>query len=146
MAIFSETFIDAHFIDARKSHISIYYKNKKGQTVNYYIPCTWEHPDFQDLQKLISLEDIEKKLNQSRKKAREDRIEILTQPLDDIDTIFDFLVENGDNVRYLFPMKVKVLPLDQVKKSKSKLIKNKIQKSKNILELMGIVGKVMSGK
>ena len=146
MAIFSETFIDAHFVDSRKSHVSIYYKNGRGETVTHYMPCTWEHPDFQDLLKIVSLEDLERKLNNQRKKVKKERFEKLTQPLDDVDTIFDFLVKNGSNVRYLFPMKIKVLALDEVKKSKSKTLKTKIQKSKNILELMGIVGKVLSGK
>jgi len=141
MAIFSETFVDAHFVDNTKSHVSIYYKNRRGQTVTHYMPCTWEHPDFQDLLKLISLEQLEKKVTEAKIQQNKNR----NEPLNDVDAIFNFMIDNGNDVKYLFPLKVKILALEEVKSSSMK-VKKEIQKTNNIFSLMGILGKVMSGK
>ncbi len=156
MAIFSETHVDAYFIDGKKNQIEVIYKNASGQNIPYNIPVNWSHPDFQEVIKLYPLESLERKWENTIKKqshisqdqiqeAIEKRVEQQTEPVTDADQVLKFLEENSKEMKYLFPFKVKVLSLPIIKKADQE-IKNKIQKAKNMYSVIGIVGEVLSGE
>tara|TARA_B100000900_G_C20434851_1_gene656545 strand:- start:453 stop:923 length:471 start_codon:yes stop_codon:yes gene_type:complete len=156
MAIFSETHVDAYFIDGRKNQIEVIYKNASGQNISYNIPVNWSHPDFQELIKLYPLESLERKwenniLKQGKisqdqiQEAIEKRVEQQTVSVTNIEEVLKFLEENSKEMKYLFPLKVKVLSLPSIKNA-NKDIKDKIQKAKNLYSVIGIVGEVLSGE
>ena len=156
MAIFSETHVDAYFIDGKKNQIEVIYKNASGQNIPYNIPVNWSHPDFQELIKLYPLESLERKWENTIKKQRhisqdqiqeaiEKRVEQQTESVTDADQVLKFLEENSKEMKYLFPFKVKVLSLPIIKNADQE-IKNKIQKAKNMYSVIGIVGEVLSGE
>jgi len=156
MAIFSETHVDAYFIDGKKNQIEVIYKNASGQNIPYNIPVNWSHPDFQEVIKLYPLESLERKWENTIKKqshisqdqiqeAIEKRVEQQTESVTDADQVLKFLEENSKEMKYLFPFKVKVLSLPIIKNADQD-IKNKIQKAKNMYSVIGIVGEVLSGE
>ena len=156
MAIFSETHVDAYFIDGKKNQIEVIYKNASGQNIPYNIPVNWSHPDFQELIKLYPLEILEQKWESTVKKrekisqdqvqqAIDKRVEQQTESVTDADQVLKFLEKNSKEMKYLFPFKVKVLSLPIIKNA-SQDIKNKIQKAKNMYSVIGIVGEVLSGE
>jgi len=156
MAIFSETHVDAYFIDGKKNQIEVIYKNASGQNIPYNIPVNWSHPDFQELIKLYPLENLEQKWESTvrkREKISQDqvqqaidkRVEQQTESVTDADQVLKFLEKNSKEMKYLFPFKVKVLSLPIIKNA-SQDIKNKIQKAKNMYSVIGIVGEVLSGE
>jgi len=156
MAIFSETHVDAYFIDGKKNQIEVIYKNASGQNIPYNIPVNWSHPDFQELIKLYPLESLEQKWESTvrkREKISQDqvqqaidkRVEQQTESVTDADQVLKFLEKNSKEMKYLFPFKVKVLSLPIIKNA-SQDIKNKIQKAKNMYSVIGIVGEVLSGE
>ena len=156
MAIFSETHVDAYFIDGKKNQIEVIYKNASGQNIPYNIPVNWSHPDFQELIKLYPLEILEQKWESTvrkREKISQDqvqqaidkRVEQQTESVTDADQVLKFLEKNSKEIKYLFPFKVKVLSLPIIKNA-SQDIKNKIQKAKNMYSVIGIVGEVLSGE
>jgi hypothetical protein len=156
MAIFSETHVDAYFIDGKKNQIEVIYKNASGQNIPYNIPVNWSHPDFQELIKLYPLESLEQKWESTvrkREKISQDqvqqaidkRVEQQTESVTDADQVLKFLEKNSKEIKYLFPFKVKVLSLPIIKNA-SQDIKNKIQKAKNMYSVIGIVGEVLSGE
>lgn len=156
MAIFSETHVDAYFIDGKKNQIEVIYKNASGQNIPYNIPVNWSHPDFQELIKLYPLEILEQKWESTvrkREKISQDqvqqaidkRVEQQTESVTDADQVLKFLEKNSKEMKYLFPFKVKVLSLPIIKNA-SQDIKNKIQKAKNMYSVIGIVGEVLSGE
>ena len=153
MAIFSDTILDAHFIDGKRDHIQVYYRNAKEQTITHTVPVTWSHPDFQELIKIYPLETLERRFEASQRKMKEDLIELnkstmekkleaKVQPITDVTEIFEFLEKNRSDIKFLFPFKIKVLSLPEIKKS-SQEVKNKIQKANNIYSVMAIVGEVI---
>ena len=151
MAEFSDTFIEAHFVDSSKELITVYYLNDKKETISYHIPVVWSNPDFQDLLKIISLESLEKKwakyehgLKQAQQRRDEKYIEKKREPIEDIDDVFKFLKKNGSNNKALFPFKIRMLSVPEIK-SQPLSIKQKIQKAKNIYAVMAIVGEVLDG-
>ena len=102
MAEFSDTFIEAHFVDSSKELITVYYLNDKKETISYHIPVVWSNPDFQDLLKIVSLESLEKRwarfeqgLKEAQKKREEKYIEKKREPIEDIDDVVKFLNKNG---------------------------------------------------
>ena len=156
MAIFSETHVDAYFIDGKKNQIEVIYKNASGQNIPYNIPVNWSHPDFQEVIKLYPLESLERKWENTIKKqshisqdqiqeAIEKRVEQQTESVTEADQVLKFLEENSEEMKYLFPFKVKVLSLPIIKNADQE-IKNKIQKAKNMYSVIGIVGEVLSGE
>ena len=156
MAIFSETHVDAYFIDGKKNQIEVIYKNASGQNIPYNIPVNWSHPDFQELIKLYPLEILEQKWESTVRKqekisqdqvqqAIDKRVEQQTESVTDADQVLKFLEKNSKEMKYLFPFKVKVLSLPIIKNA-SQDIKNKIQKAKNMYSVIGIVGEVLSGE
>jgi len=156
MAIFSETHVDAYFIDGKKNQIEVIYKNASGQNIPYNIPVNWSHPDFQELIKLYPLESLEQKWESTvrkREKISQDqvqqaidkRVEQQTESVTDADQVLKFLEKNSKEIKYLFPFKVKVLSLPIIKNA-SQDIKSKIQKAKNMYSVIGIVGEVLSGE
>ena len=156
MAIFSETHVDAYFIDGKKNQIEVIYKNASGQNISYNIPVNWSHPDFQEVIKLYPLESLERTWENTIKKQRhisqdqiqeaiEKRVEQQTESVTDADQVLKFLEENSKEMKYLFPFKVKVLSLPIIKNADQE-IKNKIQKAKNMYSVIGIVGEVLSGE
>ena len=156
MAIFSETHVDAYFIDGKKNQIEVIYKNASGQNIPYNIPVNWSHPDFQEVIKLYPLESLERKWENTIKKqshisqdqiqeAIEKRVEQQTESVTEADQVLKFLEENSKEMKYLFPFKVKVLSLPIIKNADQE-IKNKIQKAKNMYSVIGIVGEVLSGE
>jgi len=156
MAIFTEKFITAHFIDYKKTQIEVYYESDLGKTVAYHVPVVWSHPDLKDLLKLVSLESLERKWDKGARKAASNSLETLektwqkrieeqTQPVSDVDDLIKFLKENSKEIKHLFPLKVKILALPEIKNADKK-IKDKIQKAKNLWETVGIVGEVFDGK
>lgn len=156
MAIFSETHVDAYFIDGKKNQIEVIYKNASGQNIPYNIPVNWSHPDFQEVIKLYPLEILEQKWESTvrkREKISQDqvqqaidkRVEQQTESVTDADQVLKFLEKNSKEMKYLFPFKVKVLSLPIIKNA-SQDIKNKIQKAKNMYSVIGIVGEVLSGE
>ena len=156
MAIFTDTFIEAHFIDYKKTQIEVYYKGDGGGTIAHHVPVVWSHPDFKDLLKIVTLESLERKWENGLKKrstishdeiqeAIEKRVEQQTESVTDADKVLKFLEKNSKEMKYLFPFKVKVLSLPIVKNA-SQDIKNKIQKAKNMYSVIGIIGEVLSGE
>lgn len=160
MAIFTDTFIEAHFIDYKKTQIEVYYKGDGGGTVAHHVPVVWSHPDFKDLLKIVTLESLEKKWDKSirgpdleeREKIKEDLIkkyakaELEKELEEDLsEKVIKWLELNNDNQKNLFPFKVSMLQKDYVKSS-SKEIKNKINKAKNIFTVMAAVGEALDGK
>tara|TARA_B100001057_G_C22833417_1_gene944327 strand:+ start:570 stop:1040 length:471 start_codon:yes stop_codon:yes gene_type:complete len=156
MAIFSETHVDAYFIDGKKNQIEVIYKNASGQNIPYNIPVNWSHPDFQELIKLYPLESLERKWENAIKKRKnvsqdqvqqaiEKRVEQQTEPVIDANEVLRFLEENSKEMKYLFPFKVKVLELSVIKNADQET-KTKIQKAKNMYSVIGIVGEVISGE
>ena len=149
MAIFSETHVDAYFIDGKKNQIEVIYKNASGQHISHNIPVKWSHPDFQELIKLYPLESLERKWENNRRKVSEDqlqqaidkKVEQKTEPVTDADQVLKFLEKNSTDIKYLFPFKVKVLSLPVIKDADQD-IKNKIQRAKNMYSVIGIIGEV----
>tara|TARA_B100000123_G_C25620134_1_gene379771 strand:+ start:334 stop:789 length:456 start_codon:yes stop_codon:yes gene_type:complete len=151
MAEFSDTFIEAHFVDSSKELITVYYLNDKKETISYHIPVVWSNPDFQDLLKIVSLESLEKRwarfeqgLKEAQKKREEKYIEKKREPIEDIDDVVKFLNKNGGDNKALFPFKIRVLSIPEIK-SQPLTVKQKIQKAKNIYAVMAIVGEVLDG-
>ena len=155
MAIFTEKFITAHFIDYKKTQIEVLYKSDLEKTISYHVPVIWSHPDLKDLLKIVSLESLEKKWDKGMRKAVvsqkqvkdaiQKRIEEQIQPTADVDGVIKFLKENSKEMKHLFPLKVKILALPEIKNADKK-IKDKIQRAKNLWETIGIVGEVFDGK
>ena len=149
MAIFSETHVDAYFIDGKKNQIEVIYKNASGQHISHNVAVKWSHPDFQELIKLYPLESLERKWENNRRKVSEDqlqqaidkKVEQKTEPVTDADQVLKFLEKNSTDIKYLFPFKVKVLSLPVIKDADQD-IKNKIQRAKNMYSVIGIIGEV----
>jgi len=155
MAIFTEKFITAHFIDYKKTQIEVLYKSDSEKTISHHVPVIWSHPDLKDLLKIVSLESLERKWDKGMRKdavsqnevndAIQKRIEEQTQPAAEVDGVIKFLKENSKEMKHLFPLKVKILALPEIKNADKK-IKDKIQSAKNLWETIGIVGEVFDGK
>ena len=68
MAIFTDTFIQAHFINYKKTQIEVHYKGNNGGTIAHHVPVVWSHPDFKELLKIVTLESLERKWENGLKK------------------------------------------------------------------------------
>ena len=160
MAIFTDTFIEAHFIDYKKTQIEVYYKGETGGTIAHHVPVVWSHPDFKDLLKIVTLESLEKKWDKSiRGPDLEEREKIKDQMIkkyaaDEVkkelerdwsEKVIEWLEANNNTQKNLFPFKLNMLQKDYVKSS-SKEVKNKINKAKNIFTVMAAVGEALDGK
>jgi hypothetical protein len=144
MAIFSNKIIEAYYVNAEKTAIEIIYKDGE-KAISHYLSFDPNHPDFKDLIKEYSLENIlettTKRLNAYREQLKkvvqgyqQNALKNAEESLDKIrEEVFSFLTNfdqnNKNHLDLLFTLKLKLFEIEKVKNSTDEEGKSLIRKS-----------------
>ena len=160
--ITKDNFIEARYIDSERINIEVLLKDGK-KTIPHIIEHNPDHPTFQELMKVTSIEDIHdtttnfiKESRKSFKKmvlniakadgmlkqnvvTKEVQIERSLSEL--IDTIFleDIRYDNEQYKEEIFKTKLKAFEYHFIKNSKNRELKAKLRKAETYLDIICIV-------
>jgi hypothetical protein len=99
---------------------------KQQLTVNRYNPDGTENPDFKEIIEQITEEKVTKN-TEVRKEKKEKERELNQQKRIE--------QEKAKKLQKLFEYKIEAFEVDEIKNSKNRLLKSKLRKSKNIVEV-----------
>ena len=167
MQITKENFKSARYSDNDRTTIEILFKSendKDGELTPYVIEHDESHPDFQDLMKVTSVQDIhsytDEWCNQQRKVFREELIdiakkegiikggkvkEIEIEVEASLETMFkkifvDTIDYNNDQIKEdMFKVKLMSFELPHVKQSDNRELKTKLRKCETFKDLVSVV-------
>ena len=99
---------------------------KQKLTVNRYNPDGTENPDFKEIIEQITEEKVTKN-TEVRKEKKEKERELNQQKRIE--------QEKAKKLQKLFEYKIEAFEVDEIKNSKNRLLKSKLRKAKNIVEV-----------
>ena len=99
---------------------------KQQLTVNRYNPDGTENPDFKEIIEQITEEKVTKN-TEVRKEKKEKERELNQQK--------HIEQEKAKKLQRLFEYKIEAFEVDEIKNSKNRLLKSKLRKAKNIVEV-----------
>jgi len=154
MAIFSGKIIEAYYTNKERNTIEVIYKEGE-KAISYYLIYDPSHPDFIDLIKEYSSENLltstTERLNQYRSQLKKVVSKYEQDALDEAkdiqeevnklkdgfsNSLINFDTKNQLHLEILFSLKVKVFELDIIKNSADADKKLLIRNAKSILEVL----------
>tara|TARA_B000000609_G_C24066433_1_gene289608 strand:+ start:34 stop:567 length:534 start_codon:yes stop_codon:yes gene_type:complete len=146
-----ENLIEATFVNDDRTIIEVLFTSEDKQKVqSAIIEFDTKHPDFQELMKVISVDDLHEMTWQKKKDERasfENEVKLIAENeglikkigesvnSDFFKSLFDFLLnDDKEHIDRLFNFKIFIFEQDCVKTSKNEAVKTAIRKSKTPLE------------
>ena len=157
MAVFSGKIIEAYYTNADSDTIEVIYKEGK-KAISFYLPVDYEHPNYQDLIKEYSSEEISKSTlarNKIYVKQIKEMVETQikgsifkthkTNIADFIKILLDYNPKEKLHLDMLFSLKVHIFEMPEIKENDNKELKGKIRSSKNPLEILSYYKELIDG-
>lgn len=154
MAIFNGKIVDAKFIDRKKTMIEVIYKENEKHLA-HSIEVDWELQDFHDLINEVELEKIETNTYNYSKELSAKRRDVtnasVKTKLEDsyigmsgaVDALIKEVFKNRHDPAFLFKFKIEIFKLEEISNSSRWFTKRKIKKSKDAMQIMWLLSKIM---
>ena len=136
--------ISARFVNNEKDTIEILWKSPKDEIRSEYIEVKDGSPQYEELLKLVSLDEIHEMTFKWIKDQREEFEKTVMQiaeeeglvqqkeKVDHVDLILQLLTTKEVDKEMLFKLKLALFELDAIKKSKKRSFKTDLRKAENI--------------
>ena len=151
MAIFTDKVISATFMDYPQNTIVEVIYNEDDHNVAYTLEVDFTQDDFKALLQEVTLEEIEKATKQVieaeskffkniindevNRRWVEEKENLEVKPLT-ASEVLSVLIDKNEDKDFIFNMKIAILELSEINKSKDKKLKLDIRKAKTTSELM----------
>ena len=148
--ITKKNYVVAKFIDEDRKNIEILLKDG-DITRPYIIEANEDNPDYQDLLKIISLDDLHEQTHNINKAESEAFKEFalgiakesgLIQQEENLEKVklypafIEAIFEDGDNEDDVFALKLALFEVEKIKESKNTKLKTKLRKAKSKIEVL----------
>ena len=151
MAIFTDKIVTASFLDYPQNTLVEVIYNEGDQNIAYTLEVDFTQDDFKALLQEVTLEEIEKATKQVirteaaffkniindevKRKWVEEKENLEAKPLT-ASEFLSVLFNKNEDKDFVFNMKIAILELPEINKSKDKKLKLDIRKAKTTSELM----------
>ncbi len=145
--------ISARFVNNEKDTIEILWKSPKDEIRSEYIEVKDGSPQYEELLKLVSLDEIHEMTFKWIKDQREEFEKTVMQiaeeeglvqqkeKVDHVDLILQLLTTKEVDKEMLFKLKLALFELDVVKKNKKRTMKTDLRKAENITKTIAAYSK-----
>ena len=145
--------ISARFTNNEKDTVEVLWKNSKDQIRPEYIEVKDGSQQWEELLKLISIDEIHemtfKFIKDQRKEfetavmriAEEEGLVEQKEKVDHVDLIIQLLTTEEVDKEMLFKLKLSLFELDVVKESKKRTMKTDLRKAENIIKTIAAYSK-----
>ena len=145
--------ISARFVNDEKDTIEILWKSPKDEIRPEYIEVKDGSPQYEELLKLVSLDEIHemtfKWIKDQREEfektvmkiAEEEGLVQQKEKVDHVDLILQLLTTKEVDKEMLFKLKLALFELDAIKKSKKRSFKTDLRKAENITKTIAAYSK-----
>ncbi len=157
--ITKENYISASFIDNDRKNIEVLIKDTENdKVISHVIEYNTEHPSYQELLKIITLDQLHEntynKIKDQRKNFEDMAMRIAKKDglvFDEVKlntkfypTLVKAIFEDNKNEDHLFALKLALFELEKIRNSKDNEKKKKLRQSKNKIEVLKIAFDLMS--
>jgi len=151
--ITKENYITAHFIDNERKNIEILLKDDKtDKVIPFIIEYNPEHPNCQDLLKIVDLDTLHENTYQKIKTEQKNFEEMAMNIAKKSGLVFNetkldtkfypalvkAMFNNLENEDHLFALKLALFEVDKIRDSKDNEKKKKLRQSKNKIDVLKI--------
>ena len=156
--ITKDNFITAYFIDNQRKNIEVLLKGD-NKVYSHILEYDTEHPDCQQLLKIITLDDLHENTHNRLKEQKKEFEEMVMRVARTKGLIFDenkldtrfyptlvkSIFQDEENEDHLFALKLALFEVKEIRDSKDNEGKKKLRQSKNKIEVLKIAFDIMNG-
>ena len=149
--ITKDNFITAYFIDNQRKNIEVLLKGD-NKVYSHILEYDTEHPDCQQLLKIITLDDLHENTHNRLKEQKKEFEEMVMRVARTKGLIFDenkldtrfyptlvkSIFQDEENEDHLFALKLALFEVKEIRDSKDNECKKKLRQSKNKIEVLKI--------
>ncbi len=149
--ITKDNFITAYFIDNQRKNIEVLLKGD-NKVYSHILEYDTEHPDCQQLLKIITLDDLHENTHNRLKEQKKEFEEMVMRVARTKGLIFDenkldtrfyptlvkSIFQDEENEDHLFALKLALFEVKEIRDSKDNEGKKKLRQSKNKIEVLKI--------
>ena len=155
--ITKDNFITAYFIDNQRKNIEVLLKGD-NKVYSHILEYDTEHPDCQQLLKIITLDDLHENTHNRLKEQKKEFEEMVMRVARTKGLIFDenkldtrfyptlvkSIFQDEENEDHLFALKLALFEVKEIRDSKDNESKKKLRQAKTKIEVLKIAFDLMS--